>query len=98
MTQKNAQENNQKQLQKSSLTNTNSKPLRFSDRPKEKISKLQWWLPVIALVLQNSGLILAMRYSRMMMSSTGRYSAATVVMTSEFLKLCIALFLRYITP
>ena len=51
---------------------------------------LQWWIPVLVLVVQNSGLILTMRYSRVKSASATRYLACTAVLCAEVLKLIIS--------
>jgi len=58
-------------------------------------SILQWWIPVVALVIQNSGLILIMRYSRVRIPASGKYLASTAVLCSEILKTTIALLMSF---
>ena len=59
---------------------------------KEKlINQMKWWIPVVLLVIQNSGLILTMRYSRLKMVSTKNfYLASSAVATSEAIKFIAA--------
>ena len=56
---------------------------------------LQWWLPVVVLVIQNSGLILTMRYSRIKMATNGKYLASVAVVCSETLKFITAMLISY---
>lgn len=56
------------------------------------------WIALIALIIQNSGLSIAMRYTFIIAASdpTNRYLTSTAVLTSEIMKFIIALIACYI--
>ncbi len=49
------------------------------------------WVSLATLVIQNSSLVLVMRYSRTI--SNSHYLASTAVVMAEFLKLCLSVLL-----
>jgi UDP-sugar transporter A1/2/3 len=55
------------------------------------------WIALVALVVQNSGLALAMRYTMVYPSADGRYYASTAVVAAEMLKFAIAFVLFYVS-
>ena len=59
--------------------------LKMSKRDNRK------WISLIALVLQTTSLVLLLRYSRTMKAE--RYLSSTAIVTAEFLKGLICIFL-----
>ena len=55
------------------------------------------WIALVALILQNSGLAILMRYTMVSTQvGTDRYLSSTAVLTAEILKLCISVVLCFI--
>mmetsp|Transcript_14721 Transcript_14721/g.14819 ORF Transcript_14721/g.14819 Transcript_14721/m.14819 type:complete len:148 (-) Transcript_14721:27-470(-) len=56
----------------------------------------EWkWIALFVLVVQNSGLILMMRYSRIVAPASESYITSTAVVTAEFMKLVISAILCF---
>lgn len=53
-------------------------------------SSIMKWVALVALIVQNSGLALVMRYSMIYPHPDGRYSASTAVVCAEVLKFVIS--------
>lgn len=59
-----------------------------------KSKTIEWkWVALIVLIIQNSGLALFMRYSRISAPVENMYITSTAVVTSEFIKLVISTIL-----
>jgi len=54
------------------------------------------WIALITLIVQNSGLAIAMRYTYLHASKDGVYIASTAVLLAELLKFCIALVICFV--
>jgi UDP-sugar transporter A1/2/3 len=54
------------------------------------------WTALIVLTLQNAGLAMVMRYSRIVTSASDRYISSTAVVIAEILKLVISLAVFYV--
>jgi solute carrier family 35 (UDP-sugar transporter), member A1/2/3 len=54
------------------------------------------WVALFTLVIQNSALVLFMRYSRILLSSTELYSTSTAVVCAECLKFVVSIILSLI--
>lgn len=54
------------------------------------------WIALVALIIQNSGLAIMMRYSIVFSSPENRYFASTAVLNAEIMKFCISVIACYL--
>jgi hypothetical protein len=73
-----------------------SSPLKPTGQLQQAQNDLLKWVALLVLVLQNSGLILFMRMSRVMAPAEKAYCISTAVATSEAIKLVISSVLLFL--